>query len=48
MELTDVDGVLVGGASLTVESFNKIIHYSSVGRLNEIQYRTTQGTRIKV
>jgi triosephosphate isomerase (TIM) len=31
MELPDVDGVLVGGASLTVESFNKIIHYSSVG-----------------
>jgi triosephosphate isomerase (TIM) len=29
MELPDVDGVLVGGASLTVESFNKIIHYSS-------------------
>ena len=24
-----VDGVLVGGDSLTVESFNKIIHYSS-------------------
>ena len=31
MELPDVDGVLVGGASLTVESFNQIIHYSSVG-----------------
>ena len=31
MELPDVDGVLVGGASLTVESFNKIIHYSNKG-----------------
>lgn len=27
MDLPDVDGVLVGGASLTIESFNKIIHY---------------------
>ena len=30
MVLPDVDGVLLGGASLIVESFNKIIHYSSV------------------
>jgi triosephosphate isomerase len=28
MELPDVDGVLVGGASLTLDLFNQIIHYS--------------------
>jgi triosephosphate isomerase len=27
MEQKNIDGVLVGGASLTVDSFNKIIHY---------------------
>ncbi len=30
MEQPDVDGVLVGGASLKVESFNQIIHYPIV------------------
>ena len=32
MEQPDVDGVLVGGASLKVESFNQIIHYLSAGK----------------
>ncbi len=32
MEQPDVDGLLVGGASLLLESFNQIIHYSSVRR----------------
>lgn len=31
LEQPDVDGVLVGGASLYVDSFNKIIHYQNVG-----------------
>ncbi len=31
MDQPDVDGLLVGGASLTLESFNQTIHYSSLG-----------------
>jgi triosephosphate isomerase len=32
MEQKNIDGVLVGGASLTVDSFNKIINYQPINR----------------
>ena len=37
LELTDIDGVLVGGASLSPESFSKIVHYQNIENYQTIK-----------